>query len=199
MNSKNYFILFCFLNRSEEKSVDPVGYKRTSYNTHHQANTNPIAYQSDVSLNKNKIAKPSHQNGIVSSSNANNNNNSHLNGISNGIGVALNPQHQYNSNHVILAPGVNGNSENKSEDGNVSIPHIADFYPEDSSSVPADHPCTSTLFLPKAGMCIFKILIFLQPRIYKFMLNFVKLHFSFRFHQLFKRVHFFSVYNFLIS
>ena len=113
-----------------------------------------------MSLNKNKIAKPSHQNGIVSSSNVNNNN-SHLNGISNGIGVALNPQNQYNSNHVVLAPGANGNSENKSEDGNVSIPHIADFYPEDSSSVPADHPCTSTLFLPKAGMCIFKI--FLGP------------------------------------
>lgn len=41
--------------------------------------------------------------------------------------------------------------ENKSEDGNLSIPHIADFYPEDNSTVPADNPRMSTLFLPKAS------------------------------------------------
>lgn len=39
----------------------------------------------------------------------------------------------------------------KVEDANVSVPHIADFYPEDNSTVPADNPCTSTLFLPKAS------------------------------------------------
>lgn len=41
--------------------------------------------------------------------------------------------------------------ENKSEDGNSSIPHIADFYPEENSTVPADNPRMSTLFLPKAA------------------------------------------------
>lgn len=40
--------------------------------------------------------------------------------------------------------------ENKSEEGNLSIPHIADFYPEENSTVPADNPRMSTLFLPKA-------------------------------------------------
>lgn len=39
---------------------------------------------------------------------------------------------------------------NKSDDGNLSLPHIADFYPEENSNVPADNPRTGTLFLPKA-------------------------------------------------
>jgi hypothetical protein len=38
--------------------------------------------------------------------------------------------------------------ENKLEE---NIPHIADFYPEDNSTVPADNPRISTLFLPKAS------------------------------------------------
>ncbi|CAF0960855.1 unnamed protein product [Brachionus calyciflorus] len=43
--------------------------------------------------------------------------------------------------------------ENKLDETNLSIPHIADFYPEeDNSTVPADNPRTSTLFLPKANI-----------------------------------------------
>ena len=38
------------------------------------------------------------------------------------------------------------------EDANASVPHIADFYPEDADGVPADNPITGTLFLPKANV-----------------------------------------------
>lgn len=48
--------------------------------------------------------------------------------------------------------GLGSSHENKSDDGNLSIPHITDLLPEpDDSNVPADNPRMSTLFLPKAN------------------------------------------------
>jgi hypothetical protein len=41
-----------------------------------------------------------------------------------------------------------GSYDNKLDE---NIPHIADFYPEENSTVPADNPRISTLFLPKAS------------------------------------------------
>ena len=85
------------------------------------------------------------------------------------------------SNHLIsTAPNgtATTSSETRSDDANLSIPHIADFYPEGNilfvvifsiiifsnlcffsfrshkevtSAVPADNPRISTLFLPKAS------------------------------------------------
>jgi len=44
------------------------------------------------------------------------------------------------------------NSDNKADDGNTSIVrHITEFYPEDSSTVPADNPRISPLFVDKAN------------------------------------------------
>ena len=129
--------------RKEEKSVDPVGYKKTSnYNTEspvnnqnskerrtsnglqsHQGNINPLAYQSDNSLNnKNKIQlKSSHLNNIQA------------NGVivNNLNGGSLKQKHSIsNANH-----GLPNNYENKIDDVNVSIPHIADFYPEGKTQI----------------------------------------------------------------
>ena len=131
--------------RNDEKSVDPVGYKKTSnYNSeasndsnfnqqqqrrisngflhqHQGGNTNPLAFSSDHSLsNKNKIFKTSQAN-IHQHLQANGS-------LSNGGSIK-----QKNFNHsssVTTQPGKINVYENKLDDVNVSIPHIADFYPE---------------------------------------------------------------------
>ena len=131
--------------RKEEKSVDPVGYKKTSnYNIespptqntkepqrrtsngfliqHNQGNINPLAFHSDNSLNnKNKILKTSQLN-----------NQQQANGIVNGLNGSSFKQKNSNtnSNPVTIQPGMLNGYDNKIDDVNVSIPHIADFYPE---------------------------------------------------------------------
>lgn len=68
------------------------------------------------------------------------------------------PSYNYShSNHVsasLTGPNTAAvSAETKSDDANLSIPHIADFYPEEvTSAVPADNPRISTLFLPKANI-----------------------------------------------
>ena len=144
--------------RNDEKSVDPIGYTHNSnyakeqHQQHrmsngflhqNQGNINSLAYQSDNSLNT-----------------SNNNNNSkskiqiktsqHINSVvSNGIGVGLGSgintnvgsggggggslkQKNFNNNNnsIIIQPGLVNGYENKLDDVNASIPHIADFYPE---------------------------------------------------------------------
>lgn len=124
--------------RNDEKSVDPVGYKKTSnYNSeasndsnfnqqrqisngflhqHQGGNTNPLAFQSDHSLNnKNKIFKTSQVN-IQQHVQAN--------------GGSFKQKGSAQSNSVTIQPGKINVYENKLDDVNVSIPHIADFYPE---------------------------------------------------------------------
>lgn len=107
--------------RSDEKaSVDQVGYKRTSLSSH--ANTNPIAFHSDLSLNKKK-SYPNVENG--------------------GSVYPAQSKHSVQTNQAY---------EHKLDETNLSVPHIADFYPEEeNSTLPADNPRTSTLFLPKAS------------------------------------------------
>jgi len=76
------------------------------------------------------IASVKNNGNLTNSKNNNSNSGSHApNGPNNLQGISL---------------------ENKSEDCHLSIPHIADFYPEENSTVPADNPRMSTLFLPKA-------------------------------------------------
>ena len=130
-----YFVFFS----SNDEKIDQIGYRQT---TNH---SNPIAYNSDLSLNKsNRTIRSSHSNHNI---------------VGNGYGFVPNlstgnAPHS-NSNTGLFPGGLVGgvvvHSENKSDDGNPSIPHIADFYPEDNSTVPADNPRTSTLFLPKAS------------------------------------------------
>jgi hypothetical protein len=66
----------------------------------------------------------------------------------------------YNTNcNVATTPGrstTHSYENNKLEESNV--PHIADFYPDDNSTVPADNPRISTLFLPKASKNLFKMI-----------------------------------------
>lgn len=120
--------------RNDEK-IDQSGGSGSGYRQKYsnQANTNPIAYTSDISLNKSNKYKFNSHNHINSS-------------------VIVNSAHtvSINARSDIYEPSAS--YENKSEDGNLSIPHIADFYPEDNNTVPADNPRTSTLFLPKASI-----------------------------------------------
>ena len=133
--------------RNDEKSVDPVGYKKTSnYNSevsndsnfnqqrrisngflhqHQGGNTNPLAFHSDHSLNnKNKIYKTSQTNIQLQHQPQVNNS------INNNNGGSLKQKNFNNSNSVTTQPGKINVYENKLDDVNVSIPHIADFYPE---------------------------------------------------------------------
>lgn len=127
-----------FIKRSrynnEKQYVDTVGSKRGSnINNFTNLNSNPLSFNNEpASLQKKNSSKS------INSKNSNN---------------------QGSGSHQAARNGSNANGlnmgvsfENKSEDGNVSIPHIADFYPEDGSAVPADNPRTSTLFLPKASV-----------------------------------------------
>lgn len=114
--------------RNDEKIE--TGYRQKYSN---QANTNPIAYTSDISLNKSNKFKYNSHNHINSS-------------------VIVNSAHTVSINARSEVYEPSASYENKSEDGNLSIPHIADFYPEDNNTVPADNPRTSTLFLPKASI-----------------------------------------------
>lgn len=115
-----------FLKRSSryenDEKVDQIGYRKSS-----STSKPPVIFNDIGSSQKNANG------GNLTNSNNNNFNNSGAptNG-SNNLGQGISP-------------------ENRSEDGNLSIPHIADFYPEvENSTVPADNPRMSTLFLPKA-------------------------------------------------
>lgn len=45
----------------------------------------------------------------------------------------------------------NNNNDKRSDDGNLTfVPHIADFYPDDTTTIPTDNARASTLFLLKA-------------------------------------------------
>lgn len=106
--------------RNDEK-LDHIGLKKSS---------NPVIFKENSSGKNNKAYK--YANGNFPSDYA--------------AGEAA--QNRYITNNL---NGAQANIyENKSDDGNLSIPHIADFYPEDDSTVPADNPRMSTLFLPKA-------------------------------------------------
>ena len=151
--------------RNDEKSVDPVGYKKTSnYNiegsggdsyitagnnfprqsnvflNQNQGNTNALAYQSDTSLNNlNGASKSKTQ---LKSSQFNNASQPQQQLqyqqaniiIGNGIGIQGGSLKQKNfnnhNNSIVMQPGLVNGYENRSEDVNASIPHIADFYPE---------------------------------------------------------------------
>lgn len=118
-----------FIKRStryhNEEKIDQIGYRQTDH-----ANTNPIACNSDISLNKSNKSFSNHNYP---------NNNVYIGHPVHSLIPSGNHKYEQSASY-----------ENKSEDGNVSIPHIADFYPEDNNTVPADNPRTSTLFLPKA-------------------------------------------------
>ncbi len=103
------FIKYLILIRNDEK-LDQIGYKQKL-----QPNTNPVLFN-DISLgNSNKAFKSIH---------------------GNTQNYFLNPNGGFSvPNHLHSAPPTATHTtvvsfENKSEDGNVSIPHIADFYPE---------------------------------------------------------------------
>ena len=83
-------------------------------------------------------------------------NNPHANPVAYASNLSLTSKNY--ANQVANVNLLNANAAHyqaaKVEDANVTVPHIADFYPEDNSTVPADNPCTSTLFLPKASKFI---------------------------------------------
>lgn len=110
--------------RNDEK-VDQLGYKKSSSSSA----KNSIVFKDISSANN-------HQPSAYIDSNA-------------GSKTHYNYKSQGPSATHTHTPGLS--FENKSEDGNLSIPHIADFYPEENSTVPADNPRMSTLFLPKAN------------------------------------------------
>jgi hypothetical protein len=95
---------------NEKHSVDSVGYKRASTtnatNNFSNIKSNQFSYNSEVSLSKKNSSKSINSNSKQSNSI---NNVIQTKGNATNLGVSF---------------------ENKSEDGNISVPHIADFYPE---------------------------------------------------------------------
>lgn len=123
---------------SDEKVVDQSNVYRQKY-----SNSNPVAYTSDISLNKNINKFKTNSTNTTTTTYINNNHHQANNLIANsGHTASINASsHGYEQS---------ASYENKSEDGNLSVPHIDDFYPEDNNNVPSDNPKTSTLFLSKA-------------------------------------------------
>lgn len=108
-----------------DEKIDQLGYKKSTNSA-----KNSIAFRDVTSVNNNQPNKFSNV----------------FNDKTGGY------KDNYNNHKGSTATNIQGISyENKSEDGNLSIPHIADFYPEENSTVPADNPRMSTLFLPKAN------------------------------------------------
>ena len=103
------------MSRNDEKSSDHQSHNnfKARPNQYNHANTNPVAYNSDISLNKGSVkaasALKANAGSTVSTEPA-------------GAGVVVNGHHS--------TATTSSNGENRSEDGNLSIPHIADFYPE---------------------------------------------------------------------
>jgi hypothetical protein len=134
--------------RNDEKSVDPVGYKQTS-NYNIETSTGP---QPQLPNEKRRVSSdfPNNQyfqqvnNAVIGTNNVS------IGGVAtvksfNGSFL------KQNNNSMIVQPSMVNVFENKLDDVNASIPHIADFYPEDNSTVPADNPLARPMFLPKAS------------------------------------------------